>query len=249
MTLRISIYVGDTQIGAVDGQFYVFGGWDAFNLNFTMQSSSTLNVTSDTCNSPLKYVEAFNPTTNTWTSIPDMLYGRGDLAVGVLSHYVFPIAGERYEGGANDPNCTINVPINYVARYDTVTRTWALEANITRNLFRFVGASYENDSFSAVFLFGGQSHYDPDTMSFHLQNSTILYVPVTIAIENAKNDQQHFSDAEIAGISVGAIVGAIIAGSCVMSVVGRYAYLKYQALGTSEGAALAGDDKEHAAAV
>jgi hypothetical protein len=34
-----------------------------------------------------------------------------------------------------------------------------------------------------------------------------------------------------------------------MSVVGRYAYLKYQALGTSEGAALAGDDKEHAAAV
>lgn len=237
---------GDTQIGAVGGSYYVFGGWNAFNLNFSSETSSTLNVTSQTCNSPLNYVESFDPVTSTWSSVADMLYGRGDLAVGVLSHYVFPIAGERYDGGAADPNCTHSVPINYVARYDTVGKTWAIEANLTRNVFRFVGASYENESFSAIYLFGGQSGFDPVSYSFHLQNSTILYVPVTIATEHAEASQHHLSDAEIAGISIGAIVGAIIAASCVVTVIGRYAYLKYQALGTSEGSALVDEDKVHA---
>ena len=102
---------------------------------------------------------------------------------------------------------TKSVPVNFVSRYDTFKQTWAIETSLTRDLFRFSGCTYVNSTFEAIYLFGGQSTYDSVTQSYHIQNSTLLYVPLSVAIANYGRHVHHLNSGEIAGVVIGVTVG------------------------------------------
>ncbi len=100
---------GDIGLGTQPGgNFYVLGGWDAA-VDPTFCNASTA-------------VEMYNVANNSWTEVPHMLYGRGDLAVGMMGENVFAIAGET-----KDPTCTVSVPVPFVARYQPGYVAWQIE--------------------------------------------------------------------------------------------------------------------------
>lgn len=148
---------GDITVQKVDDDdFYVIGGWHS----------------EDGFCQALPYVEKYSASTNKWSIMPNMLFGRGKPAVGVMGSNIFAIAGETKS--KNDPTCSYNVPVPYVSRYNSnpSVNKWIVEANISTDLFRFVGASF-NSSLSwhsrAIYLFGGQGSYDAETMSFPIK--------------------------------------------------------------------------------
>lgn len=109
---------GDIAVQQYDSNtFYVIGGW-----------SDT-----DWCNASA-IVELFNFTygpydtipsgqaIGTWYDVPDMIYGRGDLAVGIMGDAIFAIAGETKNGA-----CTESIPVPFVDRFTTNQGEWELE--------------------------------------------------------------------------------------------------------------------------
>ena len=116
-----------------------------------------------------------------------------------------------------------------MSRYDTLKDTWAIETSLTRDLFRFSGCTYVNSTFEAIYLFGGQSTYDNVTQSYHIQNSTLLYVPLSVAIQNYGRHVHHnLNSGQIAGIVVGVTVGVILGVVALGAIVGGYCcYKKY----------------------
>lgn len=119
------------------------------------------------------------------------------------------------------------MPVNFVSRYNPVNDSWAIETSLTRDLFRFSGCTYVNSTFEAIYLFGGQSFFDSLTQSYHIQNSTLLYVPLSIAIANYGRQVHHLSGGEIAGVVIGVTVGVILGFFVIGSFLGGYCYYKY----------------------
>lgn len=205
---------GDIGLAQVNDLFIVLGGFNTY-------PGAALNV-----------VEAYNSTTNEWTTLSPMLFGRGDMAHGVIGSRVFAVGGETitdFVSGAS-------VPVRAVGRLNTAAASagWTTETNITRDLFRFVGVSYsgeikDSSSTAAIYLFGGQSLYDETTQTHHLSNSTILYVPVSVAREGASHKKK-LSDGEIAGVVIGVAVGVAIGGTIILSLLGYCVYNRYQKL-------------------
>lgn len=114
-----------------------------------------------------------------------------------------------------------------MSRYDTLKQTWAIETSLTRDLFRFSGCTYVNSTFEAIYLFGGQSTYDSVTQSYHVQNSTLLYVPLSVAIADYGRHVHHLSGGEIAGVVIGVTVGVILGFLVIGSFLGGYCYYRY----------------------
>jgi hypothetical protein len=155
---------------------------------------------------PLSVVETFDPLTKLWTTHTSLHHPRADLALGVLQGLLFAIAGET-----KDPltcNSTsyipgVSIPVKDVERLEKIDDlSWNYEEDIPDNRFRFVAASYKD----AIYLFGGQgdliqpSSSSIDTTPYYpVQNTTMLYVPKSIA------DQQKLNDGEIAGIVIGCV--------------------------------------------
>jgi hypothetical protein len=75
---------GDTQILELGDKQYVLGGF----------GFSGFNASADACIPPTKYVEAFDPGTESWASIPNLRYGRGDMVAGKIRGMMFAVAGE-----------------------------------------------------------------------------------------------------------------------------------------------------------
>ena len=112
-----------------------------------------------------------------------------------------------------------------MSRYDTLKDTWAIETSLTRDLFRFSGCTYVNSTFEAIYLFGGQSTYDNVTHSYHIQDSTLLYVPLSVAIQNYGRHVHHnLNSGQIAGIVVGVTVGVILGFVALVAFVGGGCY-------------------------
>ena len=115
-----------------------------------------------------------------------------------------------------------------MSRYDTLKDTWAIETSLTRDLFRFSGCTYVNSTFEAIYLFGGQSTYDNVTQSYHIQNSTLLYVPLSVAIQNYGRHVHHnLNSGQIAGIVVGVTVGVILGVVALGFFIGGYYYYRH----------------------
>ena len=195
---------GDISVQLFKSEFYVIGGW---NSGF---------------NEALATVESFNPRTKTWTTRPSMLYARGDLAVGVMGNSLFAIAGEQRDP-VKDPNgdTMISFPVPWVTRYTLASNKFQVEQPLPVSRFRFVGTSYNSSSNylnSAIYLFGGQTDYDPVTKSFHISNGTLKYIPVSTYTSQFP---KKLSPGEIAGIVIGVVVAA---GILTVSVVGYLLY-------------------------
>ena len=114
---------GDIAVATKNNYAYVFGGW---------------NVTDNFCTA-LNYAERYDMINDEWETMANMLYERGDLATGVIGNYIFSIAGET-----KDSDCIYSVPVNTVGRYDIEKNTWSVEEELSINLFRFVGVSYNS---------------------------------------------------------------------------------------------------------
>ena len=114
---------GDIAVATKNNYAYVFGGW---------------NVTDKFCTA-LNYAERYDMINDEWETMANMLYKRGDLATGVIGNYIFSIAGET-----KDSDCNYSVPVNTVGRYDIEKNTWSVEEELSINLFRFVGVSYNS---------------------------------------------------------------------------------------------------------
>jgi hypothetical protein len=84
-----------------------------------------------------------------------------------------------YDEYCSDKSCTHAIPIKNVTRYDTTSNIWHEEDNIDSHRFRFNAVSYNSSTFSAIFLFGGQTTYDVSSDSYVILNTTTLYVPVS----------------------------------------------------------------------
>lgn len=93
-------------------------------------------------------------------------------------------------------------------------------------MFRFIGASYVSGTMKGIFLFGGQSTFNETASAFLIQDSTIFYVPKTIAKEGHSSGSK-LSDGAIAGAVIGAIVGAILGGLLIIGLVGGFSYFHY----------------------
>jgi N-acetylneuraminic acid mutarotase len=101
---------GDISVLPYNGDFYVFGGWSA--------TESTSKEGVYYCN-PLKKVEKYSPDDNKWSNISSMLFGRGDLAVGLMGDLLFAVGGEAKKAG--DASCTFSVPVKYAEHVNGAT--------------------------------------------------------------------------------------------------------------------------------
>jgi N-acetylneuraminic acid mutarotase len=93
----------DLAVGVVNGILYAVGGY----------SSTSASV--------LATVEAYNPSTKSWTTKASMPTARSGLAVGVVN-------GILYAVGGNDTCCTLNRRISTLEAYDPSTNTWTTKA-------------------------------------------------------------------------------------------------------------------------
>ena len=152
ITIMTPMHVGrgDTGLAMLGDNAIVLGGW---------------NSTVGFCQ-PMTAAESYSPSTNTWTTLASMSYGRGDLAVVAMGGHIFAIAGETKQSG----DCFLSVPVPLVERYNPNDNTWVVEQSISSNLFRFVGASYNSSGDDwAIYLFGGQGSFDHKLLLFPLR--------------------------------------------------------------------------------
>lgn len=182
-------------------------------------------------------MEYFDVVQNQWFTVDHMLYGRGDLAAGVLDNMIFAIGGEAKS--SSDPTCTNSVPVKNVERYanGASNYSWVVEENIPVDIFRFVGATYNTSNTlysSAIYLFGGQGTYNAETQKFPVLNSTLVYYPEVIYGNSRRKEK--LDAAGIAGIVV---AGFVVLACCVFGLVSgliyRYSYYKYNALEDMDG--------------
>jgi hypothetical protein len=169
--------------------------------------------------SPLSVVETYDPDSNTWTTRTELSIGRADLALGVLDGFLFTIAGETKDTDCNSSSYLpgTSIPVNDVERLDKVDGVWQYEEDIPADRFRFVAASYKD----AIYLFGGQGNLitpETGTPYYHVLNTTMLYVPKSIA------DRRELNDGEIAGIVIACV---IFVGSLLLFLLIYFGYQKY----------------------
>jgi len=124
-----SVTHGDLGANTVNGKGYVFGG---FNLLGPQ---------------PLKSLEEYDPSTNTWTLKASFIHPRGDMASAVVGNELFVIGGE-----AKLADNTTSYAVGDVEQWDQPTNTWKERTPISETKFRFTRASWG----SWIFDFGGQ---------------------------------------------------------------------------------------------
>jgi hypothetical protein len=155
---------------------------------------------------PLSVVETYEPATKTWTTRTSVNDRRADLALGVLQGFLFAIAGETKDETCNSTSYLPgrSIPVKDVERLEKINAVkWNYEEDIPDKRFRFVAASHQD----AIYLFGGQGDLvEPvgGTPFYPVLNTTMLYVPKSIA------DQKELNDGEIAGIVIGCVAFAIL---------------------------------------
>jgi hypothetical protein len=211
----MSVSRGDTQIATLyNNDFYILGGWNA-EVGFC---------------SPLTTVEYYSFRLNTWTTVTDMHYPRGDLAAGVLDNMIFAVGGEQKE--SSDPTCSHSIPVKDVERLLT-NDSWIISESIPSGIFRFIGATYNTTNSlynSAIYLFGGQSEYNNVTMTFPTKNSTLIYYPAAI-YHKSSSSKSTLSPGGIAGIVIAGVVVLIVVTIAVVSFCAyRYSKYRYQNL-------------------
>lgn len=206
---------GDHQIQEYLGKQYVTGGWNYFG-----------RLPSGTCASPVTYVEVFNSATKVWQSYPNLLYGRGDMALGVIKGMMFSIGGEAYY--SNDTSCTNSVAVQTVSNTNLKTQSsWTPVDSIPSGRFRFVGASWNNSvtGLSAIYLFGGQTSYNASCQCNKILKYTTLYVPKVTVTHH--NHSPTLDAGAIAGIVIAAVVvAAVILFGCI-TCISYYSYTRY----------------------
>jgi N-acetylneuraminic acid mutarotase len=142
-------------VAVVNGKIYAIGG-SYTQTNGNESSSVTTNTT-----------EAYDPTTNTWTTKAPMPIPRANFAIAVCENKIYVIGG-IIEGKRL-------AVTNATEVYDPATDTWAEKASIP----------LPEQSFSAnviggkIYVVGGQYQPDPVYWTFDISKQTQVYDPST----------------------------------------------------------------------
>ena len=136
-----AVDAGNNGAVAMNGYGYTFGGF----------SSTTPLAFCE----PIASLERYDPRTNTWTTLSNHLYARGDAAYAVLNGALYLIGGEAkfnicINGSAE------SYPVSAIETYDASTDTWTNIGNMTVPRFRFSGAAIP--STDSVVTIGGQGY-------------------------------------------------------------------------------------------
>ena len=117
----------------IDTVIYVVGGYNAIG---------------DATNT----VHAFHPSTNSWTSVPPMIYARGELTVASANGKLYAMGGYTSTGA-----------MNFVEEYDPVTNRWTLKSPMPTSRSQFSCAVLRQGGFDKIYATGGY----PGTFSEH----------------------------------------------------------------------------------
>jgi len=131
---------GDSCASIIDGLGYVLGGWN---------SVETFCV-------PLDEIEAYNFTTNTWTTVTHAPARGGDRSCAGLHHELYVFGGEQKDDGCNN----VSTPILEVDSYSPTTSSWAVDTQLRVARFRFAAVEYRNSTVDQLYIFGGQSPFN-----------------------------------------------------------------------------------------
>jgi hypothetical protein len=123
---------------------------------------------------PLATVEMYSIESNTWSSLPDLLTPRGDLALEELQGHLVAISGETQL----DTNCQIIDPDPGEAAVvvDDVqllghSDTWEVVASLPDAKFRFDTVSLGG----RIFAFGGQSSYNATCQCYPTSDEILVF--------------------------------------------------------------------------
>ena len=154
---------------------------------------------------PVNVVEAYDVSTDSWSTLPYLQSARGDMATGALTigTSIFVVGGED-----KDENC-MSVPVSKFERYNESSAAWEYEEDIPADIFRFTGASVGAGGTleSAIYLFGGQGLFDSATQTYPLKASVYKYIP---EVESSSSGDSGLDDGAIAGIAIAAIVVSLL---------------------------------------
>ena len=207
---------GAAQLMKLGSLYYIMGGYETRG-----------KLASGACSLPTHWNEAFDSLRNTWKQLPDMLYGRANLAMGSNGkNLLFVIAGETVD--PSDTTCSNVVPVANVGLYNTTSKSWSTVDSLpSSSRFRYTSTSYYNGSFTGIYLFGGTSTFDPTCGSagcFHVSAVSTLYVPVSIYSHHVRHTQPPLSAGAIAGVVIAGLVIAAVCGCVIFTIATRYAY-------------------------
>jgi N-acetylneuraminic acid mutarotase len=130
--------------GVINGKFYVAGGWNTQNLPGIL---------------PLATLEAYDPSTNSWSSLASMPTARSGATGGVINGLLYVV------GGFTDPNATVIA--NVLEAYDPTTNTWATKAPVPAPRHA-AAAAVVNGS---LYVIGGLDSSNSRTSTVQVYNS------------------------------------------------------------------------------
>jgi len=127
---------------------------------------------------PLTSAEEYDFSTGQWTSLPDLLDARGEIALVENSGHLYAIGGE---GPLNEASCNAN---NYTIATKTVATdrieilmdgetAWKILENFPEERFRFAAVGVEEDD--VIYTFGGQVKFDGSCQCFKTTDKVFVY--------------------------------------------------------------------------
>ena len=157
-----------------------------------------------------RHAERYHIMTDTWEELPQLLVGRGDMAVTELLGKIVTIGGE-----AKPEDCETQAdpafkssPQNHVEVFDPVAKKWLMYASFKDYRMRFAASSVPAQD--RIYTFGGQLLYDQKCDCFPASNE------VGVAQESLSQEDPPTSDDNSSGLK-GGVVAAIVV-SCIAGI-------------------------------
>lgn len=155
---------GDIDVVFINDKAYVAGGYTHAN-NYS---------------SPFDSVEQLDMTTQQWSFVDNLNNGGGDQQYIGLDGKIFAIGGEtKMNPGKSDTEVPhlgeISTILDVVEVYDPEAQDneWIILEDMPQALFRFAAAEWEDDG--VIFVFGGQTGFDPDCECFRTTDKVLVF--------------------------------------------------------------------------
>jgi len=181
---------GDIDYAAVDGDFYVSGG-------FTHEND---------WEAPLNTVEKFSLATGKWSAVDALNEERGDKQLVAVNGKVYAIGGEDKVDTSGVSAEELELA-GYSLVLDTVEvldpaedvhaglAQWKSLAKMPSGLFRFSASEWEVEGEDGViFVFGGQKPYNSDCKCF-ATTDTVMVFDIHRAVEHLEKDPESLNSA------------------------------------------------------
>jgi len=157
-----------------------------------------------------KHAERYHIMTNTWEELPNLLIGRGDMAVTELLGKIITIGGE-----AKPEDCETQAdpafqssPQNHVEVFDPVAKKWLMYASFKDYRMRFAASSVPAQD--RIYTFGGQLLYDQDCDCFPSSDEVGIAQETLSEKTDQETQSSSLSGGVIAAIVVSSAVGVLV---------------------------------------